>query len=147
MLLAFVLIVAACGGDDDTGDGSHDHGRRSGGDNRRPLRYDRGTNDGSTAAPGDDYCADSGEGNLIWAHEQEPPDLHLDDPANNLTTTSWVRQGMLDGLYGITAATTFFPELLAEEAVMTDNGDGTFTGTFVLRDGLGVVRWRRPDRR
>ena len=136
LLLAFVLIVAACGGDDDTGDDSTTTAGEAGATTAAPSDTTGAPTDGSTAAPVDDYCADSGEGNLIWAHEQEPPDLHLDDPANNLTATSWVRQGMLDGLYGISAATTFFPELLAEEAVMTDNGDGTFTGTFVLRDGL-----------
>ena len=75
-------------------------------------------------------------GTLIWAHEQEPSDLHLDDPENNLTITSWIRQSMWEGLYGITADTQFFPELLAAEGEMADNGDGTFTASFVLRDGL-----------
>nr|MCU0260453.1 ABC transporter substrate-binding protein [Ilumatobacteraceae bacterium] len=54
-----------------------------------------------------------------------------------LTITAWIRQALLDGLYGISAATEDFPELLAQEGEITDNGDGTFTGTFVLRDGLG----------
>ncbi len=134
LLLAFVLIVAACGGDDDTGDEATTTAADAGATTAAPS--DTTGAPGTTTAAGDDYCADGGEGNLVWAHEQEPPDLHLDDPANNLTTTAWARQALLDGLYGITAATTFFPELLAEEAVMTDNGDGTFTGAFVLRDGL-----------
>jgi peptide/nickel transport system substrate-binding protein len=80
--------------------------------------------------------ADASGGTLTWVHEQEPPDLHLDDPNNNLTITAWVRQAMLEGLYGITAETTYAPELLAEEATVTDNGDGTFTMGYVLRDGL-----------
>ena len=75
-------------------------------------------------------------GTLIWAHEQEPSDLHLDDPENNLTITSWIRQSMWEGLYGVTSDTQFFPELLAAEGEMADNGDGTFTASFVLRDGL-----------
>jgi peptide/nickel transport system substrate-binding protein len=62
--------------------------------------------------------------------------MHLDDPNNNLSITSWIRQSMLEGLYGITAETTFFPELLAEEGVITENGDGSVTGTFKLREGL-----------
>jgi len=134
LLLAFVLIVAACGGDDDTGDEATTTAADAGATTAAPS--DTTGAPGTTTAAGDDYCAGSGEGTLVWAHEQEPPDLHLDDPANNLTATAWTRQPLLDGLYGITGATTFFPELLAEEAVMTDNGDGTFTGTFVLRDGL-----------
>lgn len=81
-------------------------------------------------------------GTLIWAHEQEPPDMHLDDPENNLTATAWVRAALWEGLYGISAATTFVPELLAEEAVMTDNGDGTFTASYTLRDGL---KWSDGD--
>lgn len=83
----------------------------------------------------EDEC--TGEGDpLIWAHEQEPPDLHLDDPENNLSITSWIRQSMWEGLYGITATTEFFPELLAGELEVTDNGDGTFTFDGQLRDGL-----------
>lgn len=76
------------------------------------------------------------EGNLVWAHEQEPPDMHLDDPGNNLSITSWIQQSMVEGLFGITADNAFFPELLAEDAVMNDNGDGTFTADFTLREGL-----------
>lgn len=68
--------------------------------------------------------------------------MHLDDPANNLSITSWIRQSMLEGLYGISAATTFIPELLAEDAVMVDNGDGTFTANFKLREGL---KWSDAD--
>lgn len=95
-----------------------------------------GTGGSTTTGAPAAYCDGAGEGNLIWAHEQEPPDLHLDDPANNLTITSWIRQSLLDGLYGISAETTFIPELLASEATMADNGDGTFTASYTLRDGL-----------
>ncbi|PIE31176.1 MAG: hypothetical protein CSA55_06260, partial [Ilumatobacter coccineus] len=80
-------------------------------------------------------CGGTG-GVLIWAHEQEPPDLHLDDPENNLSSTAWLRTALLEGAYGISATTEFYPELLAQEAEMTDNGDGTFTATYTLRDGL-----------
>lgn len=137
LLLALVLVVAACGGDTDD-PGAEATTTLATEPETSTTAGDTGTTAGTdtTAVAANEYCADAAEGRLIWAHEQEPPDLHLDDPANNLSTTAWARQGLLDGLYGITAATTFFPELLAEEAVMTDNGDGTFTGTFVLRDGL-----------
>ena len=84
----------------------------------------------STPAPGADG------GTLVWAHEQEPPDLHLDDPSNNLTITSWIQQAMLDGLYGVSEATTFIPELLDGEPELVTNDDGSVTVEFVLRDGL-----------
>ncbi len=90
LLLAFVLIVAACGGDDDTGDEATTTAADAGATTAAPS--DTTGAPGTTTAAGDDYCADAGEGNLVWTHEQEPPDLHLDDPANNLTTTAWVRQ-------------------------------------------------------
>ena len=87
------------------------------------------TTGGSTAPP-------SQGGELVWAHEQEPPDLHLDDPENNLSITAWLRQPMWEGLYGITAETSWFPELLAAPAEITESGDGSVTGVFTLRDGL-----------
>jgi peptide/nickel transport system substrate-binding protein len=136
LLLAFVLIVAACGGDDDTGDEATTTAAEAGATTGAPSDTTAPPTDGTTAAPVYDYCADAGEGNLIWAHEQEPPDLHLDDPENNLSATSWIRQAMWEGLYGVTASTEFFPELLAEEAVIAENGDGTVTGSFKLREGL-----------
>lgn len=112
---ASALVFAACGSDDDNGD-SGDGGTE-------------GTTEGTTAEGVDG-------GTLIWAHEQEPPDLHLDDPENNLTITSWIRIAMLEGLYGVSGATEFYPELLASEAVISENDDGTVTGAYTLRDGL-----------
>ena len=88
----------------------------------------------SGATPGE--IPEGAGGTLIWAPEQEPPDMHLDDPSNNLTATAWARQALLDGLYGLTAETSFYPELLAQEATVNDNGDGSYTLDYVLRDGL-----------
>jgi peptide/nickel transport system substrate-binding protein len=118
-----MTVIAACGGD--------------GGDTTTTAGSTDTTGAGpSTTASPAGYCDGGGEGNLIWAHEQEPPDMHLDDPANNLSIASWIRESMLESLYGISAATTYIPELLAEDAVMTDNGDGTFTANYKLREGL-----------
>lgn len=110
LLASFGMVAAACGDDDG---GTDDPGEEPG--------------EEPTGTPG---------GTLIWAHEQEPPDLHLDDPENNLTATSWIIQSMYEGLYGVSVDTTFFPELLAEEAEIVENDDGTFTLNFTLRDGL-----------
>lgn len=86
----------------------------------------------SPAADGDHATG----GTLVWVHEQEPPDLHVDDPNNNLGITGWVRAALIEGLYGVSAAGEFQPELLAEEAVMTENEDGTITIDYKLREGL-----------
>jgi len=110
------MIATACGGGDPTVDPT-------------------GSEPAGTETDGGEYC-NGADANLVWAHEQEPPDMHLDDPNNNLSITSWVRQSLFDGLYGISAATEFFPELLAEEIEVTENEDGTVTFNGVLRDGL-----------
>ncbi len=124
MLAALVTVLAACGGTTEETTATTTAGTQG----------TTATTTGGTEAP-TEYCTNN-TGTLIWAHEQEPPDMHLDDPNNNLTTTAWTRQAIWDGLYGIDATTSFFPELLAEEGVVTENGDGSVTGTFKLRDGL-----------
>lgn len=91
------------------------------------------TDTGSEQAAGDESC---GTTDLVWAHEQEPVDMHLDDPNNNLSITSWIRQSMWEGLYGVSASTEFFPELLASELETTENEDGSVTFSGTLRDGL-----------
>jgi peptide/nickel transport system substrate-binding protein len=118
------FVLAACGSDDG---GSEGEGAENTTD---------GTATEGTATEGTDAPVEGGEGGtLIWAHEQEPPDLYLNDPENNLTITSWINQGLLEGLYGITGSTEFFPELLAEDAVLEETADGA-SATFTLRDGL-----------
>ena len=141
LLAGASLIVGACSDDsDDSSSTEAPAGSEAPADTAAPADTEApGDTEApaDTEAPGDtDAPAAGGGGTLVWAHEQEPPDLHLDDPENGLSITSWIRQGMWEGLYGISSETTFIPELLAEEAVMADNGDGTFTGSFVLRDGL-----------
>ncbi|HEX2152859.1 MAG TPA: ABC transporter substrate-binding protein [Acidimicrobiia bacterium] len=83
----------------------------------------------------DNYC-DGSEGVLVWAHEQEPPDMHLNDPNNNLAVTSYVWQVLWEDLYGTTADMNFYPELLAEEAEVVANDNGSVTISHRLRDDL-----------
>lgn len=141
------LIFAACGGsDDDGGDGDTDTTEGAQGTDAPTETTDGGddttaTTEGgdepaaTTAAPTEEDMGASG-GTLVWAHEQEPPDLHLDDPNNNLSITSWIRSALLEGLYGISGSNEYYPELLAGEAEITENADGTVTESYVLRDGL-----------
>ncbi len=96
------------------------------------------TGESPSTPASEEYCEGSDSGTLIWAHEQEPPDLHLNDPNNNLSVTSYIWQAMLDDLYGVTEDIQFYPELLAEEATVDPNDDGSATVDFRLRDGL---RW------
>ena len=132
LLFSFTLIAAACGGDDD-GDAT--------GDDTSAGEESTGSDDDDMAEEGDDDMAEEGDddmaeeegdsgsagGTLIWAHEQEPPDLHLNDPNNNLTITSWILQPMWEDLYAVNASVAYEPELLADEAVVTENADGTVT--------------------
>jgi peptide/nickel transport system substrate-binding protein len=122
LLGAVAMFAAACGSDD-------------GDDTAAPSETE--TTDETTEEPAEPAGeASCGTTNLVWAHEQEPPDMHLDDPNNNLSITSWILQSMQEGLYGVSATTEFFPEMLADEITVTENADGTITYDGVLRDGL-----------
>lgn len=81
-----------------------------------------------------DVVADPGE--LVWVHDREPPDLHLDDPANGTDIASWIRQGLLEGLFGVDQALSFYPELLADEPTLVVNDDGTVRVEYQLRTDL-----------
>jgi peptide/nickel transport system substrate-binding protein len=71
----------------------------------------------------------------VWTHEQEPPDMHLEDPNNNLSITSWIRQALWEGPFGVSAETVYIPELIESEDV-SESDDGGWQYTFTLRDGL-----------
>ncbi len=124
---ALALVATACG--DATDDAEPDDT-----DTEEPAdpETDDDAEDEEAAPPSDDYCEAGGEAELVWVHEQEPPDLHLDDPNNNLSIASWIRQAMWEAPYGVSAATTFIPELVESEDVSeTDDG---WRYEFTLRD-------------
>jgi peptide/nickel transport system substrate-binding protein len=130
ILAVLLLVLAACGTgtSEDTSTGGTDGTTTAGGDT---------TPDSTTTGGGDgDRCEGATDGVLVWAHEQEPPDLHLNDPNNGLSVTSYIWQAMWEDLYGVTEDITFYPELLAEEAVVAPNDDGSATISYKLRDGL-----------
>ncbi len=136
---ATALVFAACGSDD-TSSGDAPTGTEAPAEDDAPTETDAPAEDDAPAATDapaeDDAPAASGGNTLVWAHEQEPPDLHLDDPENNLSITSWIRSAMIEGLYGISGSTEYYPELLDGGATLTTNDDGTVTGAYTLRDGL-----------
>lgn len=127
LVSVLALVAAACSADDPAASST------TAADGDTPATTAGGTD--TTAPTASGYCDGPG-GTLIWAHEQEPPDMHLNDPNNNLSITSYLWQAMWDDLYGVTGEIDFYPELLAEEAIVTDNGDGSATVAFRLRDGL-----------
>ncbi|MEZ5343527.1 MAG: ABC transporter substrate-binding protein [Acidimicrobiales bacterium] len=126
LLFAGSMIAAACGSDgtDNASDNSTE-----------TTAADTTAEETTTAPPAPEEGAATG-GTLIWAHEQEPPDMHLDDPNNNLSITSWIRSALIEGLYGVSGATEYYPELLDGEATVTPNDDGSVTIDYKLRDGL-----------
>ena len=126
---AGALVLAACGDSDDDGGEAEEEAPA---EEEEPAEEEPAEEE-----PAEEPAEEAaGGGTLIWAHEQEPPDLHLDDPNNNLSITSWIRSAMLEGLYGISGSTEYYPELLDGEAELVDNGDGTVTANYVLRSGL-----------
>ena len=116
---ASALVFAACGSDDgDTvDDTTGDETETTTGDEAATTDApedttgdEAATTDAPVDTTGEEAAATPGDGNtLIWAHEQEPPDLHLDDPNNNLTITSNIRAALIEGLFGISGATEYYP--------------------------------------
>ena len=99
LVAASALVFAACGSDDDGG---------STGGGSTPSEGTTGTSDATDTTEGEAVEGAAG-GTLIWAHEQEPPDLHLDDPENNLSIVSWIRSPILEGAYGISGCDRVLP--------------------------------------
>lgn len=96
---------------------------------------DTAVGDPAADASADGYCEAGGSATLRWAHEQEPPDLHLTDPGNQMSITAWIQQGLLESPYGIAEDITFTPELVADESV-TELDDGRWRYEFALRDDV-----------
>jgi peptide/nickel transport system substrate-binding protein len=77
-------------------------------------------------------------GELVWIHDREPADLHFDDPDNGADIAGWIREGLLEGLFGVDQSISYYPELLAGEPSLTVNNNGTVTIVYELRPDL---RW------
>ena len=95
VVAALSMIAAACGGDDAADDTTDTTEAPDSTEAPAPAE------ETTTTSPATDAGTGVDGGTLIWAHEQEPPDLHLDDPENNLSITSWIRSGLIEGLCGI----------------------------------------------
>jgi peptide/nickel transport system substrate-binding protein len=130
---ASALIFAACGSDDDSSAPDGTDAAETGDTTETETETTEG---GETETTEGETVEGAEGGTLIWAHEQEPPDLHLDDPENNLSIVSWIRSPIIEGLFGISGSTEYYPELLDGEPTATENADGSVTVDFTLREGL-----------
>ena len=75
----------------------------------------------------------------IWcgAHFVEPVSLAVTDPVEGgLFTTSWIREGLLEGLYRSNGQWEQVPELLASDATVTVDGNNSVSISYTLRSGL-----------
>lgn len=145
--LVFLLLAAACSGSDEADD---DAGSSTSGSD--PVVAEAATDGGragnaEASSLDDEVAAGSGSDQeaepvetppdtLVWVVATEPPDLHLDDPANGLTVTSWIRQGLFESLFGVGADLTYYPELLAAEPTITPQDDASVVIGYELRSGL-----------
>ena len=80
---------------------------------------------------------------LVWVHDQEPTSMHFDDPQHRLPVASWIRRSLLEGLYGVSGANDYYPELLADEGSVVEAEDGSVTIELSLRSDL---MWSNGDR-
>lgn len=131
--MALVVLLGACSTTADTGNGGEGPG----------STVDPGVASvvapppvGSVPAsePLPELTTESGE--LVWVHEQEPPDLHVDDPDNGTVIAAWIRQGLLEGLFGIDQHQAYYPELLARAPTPTVQDNGRVVIDYELRSGL-----------
>ncbi|MGI9598049.1 MAG: ABC transporter substrate-binding protein [Acidimicrobiales bacterium] len=137
LLLGLMMVAAACSGNDDAED-TQDNQEV---DEAAPIESEETESPveeeqrlvADTPAP---RQSEPLPGFLVWVHDQEPPDLHVDDPINNLGVTRWIREAMLESLFGVDSTTSYYPELLAGEPTVTVNDDDTVVIDYRLRDGL-----------
>ncbi len=132
LLFGLTLVAAACGGSDDTDEAEAETETETS-EPEEAMEEEDDLEVEETPAPDEEG---STSGTLVWTHEQEPPDMHLDDPNNNLSITSWIRSALIEGMFGIDGSTSYYPELLDGEPAVTLNDDGTVLIDYTLRDGL-----------
>lgn len=133
VLFAFACIAAACSGTED-----NDQDAAGAGEDvttAEPSGSSEQSEAGEAVAE-EQPPAVTGPGTLVWAHDVEPPDLHFDDPVNGLPITFWIREGLLESLFGVDVNLDHYPELLAAEPTVTANEDKSVVIEYRLRDGL-----------
>ncbi len=151
-VIVLILIGSACSSGSlsvaDGGDGASNepatgsnadllHGRVSTADDEGEPTGDDGEGAPADTGAGVDQFEPAPEGYLVWAHAVEPVGLSIIDPVGGgLYTTSWIREGLLEGLYRVDSTWAQVPELLADDAAVAVNDNKSVSITYRLRPGL-----------
>ena len=141
LLIGMAIVVAACSSDGGDGTAGVVDSQMEPAIERASGAPDP-ADDGEAEAEAEPETVDEEPGPtpgvLVWVHDQEPPDLHLDDPTNGLPVTSWIREALLDSLFGVDSTISYYPELLAAEPDVSaeEGGGGPVIIEYELRSGL-----------
>jgi peptide/nickel transport system substrate-binding protein len=137
LLLAFALVVAACG-DDDAADTT-----AAPGTTEAPTTTEAAT---TTAAPESTTTTEAAPegkpygGEVIVADAQEPPTLNPKVPGGTNFIVAVIGQGHLVGVQNLNGNTLEFDPDVVEELPTTENGgvvindDGTMTVSYTIKD-------------
>jgi peptide/nickel transport system substrate-binding protein len=146
-LVASVGVLAGCAGSETEPEPGPEAGRTDRGDQQLSDGDSPPADDGSgppgeveelTDADGvvaEDQPIPDGE-SLVVALAAEPADLHIDAASGGLPEAAWIREGLLESLFGVGSDLTHHPELLADEPTLTTGADGSITIDYRLRPGL-----------
>ncbi len=153
VLLAALLVASACSnsGDDASGDSSSStDGLESASANvlqrdGTPVEADEATATGDDEADVSAEQPDAGElsfppapdNYLTWAHYVQPAGLaNAAQIDGGLFTVSWLREALFESLYSVDSQLEYVPELLAGDARVTANSNGTLNLAYTLRPDL-----------
>jgi peptide/nickel transport system substrate-binding protein len=145
VLLAFALVAAACGGDDDAGTDETTAAPETEAPEETTMAPEETEAPEETTAAPDTTAApeDTGKaygGEAVFGQDQEPPTLNPLVPGGDNFVVSIVGQAYFAGVQEIDGFTlTLIPELVTELPT-TDNGgvtvndDGTMTVSYTIKD-------------
>ncbi len=76
------------------------------------------------------------EDTIVWLHDIEPATLNGQSESNlGSSTASWISQGLLEGLFGVTTDLGYEPELLDVTPIPEETDDGVVI-EYTLKDDL-----------
>ncbi len=139
--MVVLLLVGSCSGDGDTGQAEREGPSVITADPSEVVGSGRGSGDGRSDEIGPEDDADDAPGPLptdtvVWTVGPEPPGLVVEAPNNGLRTASWIREGLLESLYGVDQQLTYKPELAAGQPRITARDDNSVVMDFELRSDL-----------
>ncbi len=157
VFLAALLLASACSdsGDDGSSQESSSSTRSLESASADVLQRDDGQVETEVSGAGEDSAGDeladaadsegegeptfpeAPEGYLVWAHYVQPNGLaNTAQVDGGLFTVSWLREALFESLYSVDAGLEYVPELLAGDARVTANSNGTVNLAYTLRSDL-----------